>query len=363
MKQNIRELDFLRAIAAFLVIAIHVVSGRINTSKIAFAWDVAMISAVPIFIILSGYLLHYSYKDKEQLGFLDFMKKRLSKIFIPYLIWTIIYMIYSLNWNYKEIFTLGFIGKLLENLILGKGFVHLYFMVIIIQLYFIYPLLKKLALKNIKLTLALSFAISLYFNLEPYLRLHGVNILPVDGRPYYFVFLGRWIFYFVLGVYFAANSQKLMKIISTSKIELAIIWTLLLISVVFLSNSLGMGNQILNSLTIIYSISSFLLLYSICYFFKENYSRWTLFLEWFSKQSFIIYLSHLLLIRLILLKISTIHGTPIWKGGIGLIFFLLASVVLSSIFAYVISFTPLAGFLVGVRKAKEIKYVPKMVHL
>lgn len=356
MKKHIRELNFLRAIAAFMVIAIHIVSGRINASILAFVWDVAMVCAVPIFIVLSGYILHYSYKDKEQLGYLGFIKRRLSKVFIPYLIWTIVYMIYALDGNYKEILTFAFIGKLLENLILGKGFVHLYFMAIIIQLYFIYPFLKNFIFKNGKITLAVSFAISLYFNLEPYLRQHGIDLLPANGRPYYFVFLGRWIFYFVLGMYFAVNALKLVKLISASKLELSIVWTLLFISMVFLSKTLGMGNQILNSLTILYSISSFLLLYALTYSFKENESRWTLFLEWFSKQSFIIYLSHLLLIKLTLLKITTVFGISIWKGGFGLILLLIASVLISSIFAYVVSLTPLAEFLGGVRKAKNIKH-------
>lgn len=352
-----RELNFLRAIAAFLVIAIHIVSGRVTISKFAFAWDVAMICAVPIFIILSGYLLHYTYQDNRQLNYLEFLKKRLSKVLIPYLIWTIIYMIYSLNGNYIKIFSLGFFYDLLKNLITGRGFIHLYFMVIIIQLYIIFPLLRNLYNKHSKLTWIVSFVLSLYFNMEPYFRQRNIYILPAAGVPYYSDFFAKWIFYFVLGMYFADNSQKLIALVTSKKAELTIVWTSLCISVVMLSRALGMSSPILNPITIVYDISCFLLLYAVCFCFREKFSRFTVFMEWFSKQSFIIYLSHLILIKLTLLKITSIFGVHIWYGTFGLILLLLASVAVTCIFTYIVSLTPLAALLGGVRKVKKTEKV------
>jgi surface polysaccharide O-acyltransferase-like enzyme len=353
MKQNLRELDFFRAFTAFLVIAIHIVSGRINSSKFIYAWDVLMSCAVPMFVMLSGYLLYLSNHNRESVSYFEFLKKRLSRILVPYLVWTVIYMLSSLEGKYSEIMTLGFVRQFAGNIITGKGFVHLYFMIIILQLYFLYPVLAKVMQKNAKLCFTASFLISFYFHIEPYLRQYGVNILPAAGRPYYFTSFGRWIFYFVLGMYLFKHAERLLVLASTCKAELAVFWILAGTSLVTLSRTVGMANPVLNPLTILYNLSSFLLLYAVCLLCKGIDSKVGGFLQWFSKQSFIIYLSHLLLIKLILLKISTVFGIYVWKGGFGLILLLFSSVVITCIFAFIISLTPLAPILGGVAMVKS----------
>lgn len=102
--------------------------------------------AVPVFVFLSGFVLFYNYYDKpftaKTIG--QFYKKRMSKIIIPFLLFSFLY--YSLTrlvqFGFTDVQT--FIGyftnvEFLKKLVIGKTYTHLYFVVIIIQFYVLAP--------------------------------------------------------------------------------------------------------------------------------------------------------------------------------------------------------------------------------
>lgn len=90
--------------------------------------------AVPVFIILSGYLL----LDKQEDDVL-FYKKRFSKIAIPLVVWSIVYMIFKTHSIYS-IFSIDFLKEFLSGTIIG----HLYFLYAISGLYVITPALRRI---------------------------------------------------------------------------------------------------------------------------------------------------------------------------------------------------------------------------
>lgn len=88
--------DVLRALAIIGIVFCHaampfVVSG-IHTSQfyVSAFFDCLRDFSIPVFVMLSGALL-IGKKD----SFKDFFKKRLSRIFIPFLFWVIVYIAYS----------------------------------------------------------------------------------------------------------------------------------------------------------------------------------------------------------------------------------------------------------------------------
>lgn len=108
--KRIEELDFTRIIAMIAVITIHVTSAYIGyqSNILVMGMNVAFILnqltrfAVPLFILLSGTSLGLSANDDSYRGFLH---KRLTKIGIPYLAWTAVYIIYN---NHSDLSAINF---------------------------------------------------------------------------------------------------------------------------------------------------------------------------------------------------------------------------------------------------------------
>ena len=148
MTERINWIDITRIIAIFAVLAIHTLAGYIcEWGHIPYTdWMIATFSgavarfAVPVFIILSGYLL----LDKQENAYL-FFQKRFSKVVIPLLAWSVIYTVFNTNSIYS-IFTIEFVKELLSS----NVYFHLYFLYIIIGLYIITPVLR-LILHNINI--------------------------------------------------------------------------------------------------------------------------------------------------------------------------------------------------------------------
>ncbi|RIO36397.1 acyltransferase family protein, partial [Staphylococcus saprophyticus] len=92
------EVPIIRSVAAMLVVAIHTVNsialsgGTFTSDGLGYVNQIARLGT-PIFAVISAFLLTISVVNK---GFnLDyFVKSRFSKIFIPYIIWTVFYLLY-----------------------------------------------------------------------------------------------------------------------------------------------------------------------------------------------------------------------------------------------------------------------------
>jgi hypothetical protein len=138
----------LRVFATLTVIMLHCAAGGIYLlGKIPNSWwwicntsNAFGRFAVPIFVMLSGYLLLGKYKNLT-----DFLTKRFSKIFIPFLLWTIIFMLWG---NYFGIIPAEktnpeFIDILKKILIGGAGGSgHLWFIYMLLGLYLFSPIVS-----------------------------------------------------------------------------------------------------------------------------------------------------------------------------------------------------------------------------
>lgn len=123
--------------------------------------------SVPAFFFISGYGLCCTDKNLLSGGALpyaDFMQKRLRGAGLPYLSWSLFYMLYfwlilppgSVSWQPLHVaFVLFF----------GLGCYHLYFMVILLWFYAFYPLWRTLLRGIIKYGAAAGLALLLLFQL------------------------------------------------------------------------------------------------------------------------------------------------------------------------------------------------------
>lgn len=141
--------DLMKIFACIAVIIIHVTAtpasklpvGSIE-HLVAIFFNAATLFAVPCFIILSGYALSLGYHNKA-IEYFSFVKRRCQVVLIPYLIWALSYYTLYVLTGMKTFSLDGFAIAIF----LGKANYHLYFVPIILQLYVLYPLLKKMVSK------------------------------------------------------------------------------------------------------------------------------------------------------------------------------------------------------------------------
>lgn len=120
------DIQILRAIAVIAVVLIHTCPNGLCQ-----VWCRPFINfAVALFLFLSGYLTKMHYDS-----WASFYKRRLARVIIPYLIWTVIYSMPPLPSP----------SLLLKNLITSNATAHLYFIPVYIQFVLLTPLIIKLA--------------------------------------------------------------------------------------------------------------------------------------------------------------------------------------------------------------------------
>ncbi|TVY07418.1 acyltransferase [Paenibacillus cremeus] len=150
-KPKLLELDIVRAIAILAVVAIHSTSDA--TVDLAFgsgshalylAINKLCNFAVPVFIMVSGLVLFYRYDgDWSGRQSVQFYLRRVKQVLFPYLLWSFFYYMYN-QWIYQRA-TLHFNWSEFGDLLpWADASYHLYFMVIIVQFYLLFPIMMWL---------------------------------------------------------------------------------------------------------------------------------------------------------------------------------------------------------------------------
>ncbi|OAB44998.1 acyltransferase [Paenibacillus antarcticus] len=147
-KERITEIESLRGLA-FLAVALQhsiahysIVAGiRLEDGILMTILLMAAKFAVPVFIFITGMVLFYNYEG--QFNYFTFIRKRLSDIIVPYMLWSFVYFSFY-GWNE------GFIRegwKWLQMLFSGKSSYHLWYVVMIFQFYLLFPVFRYVIYK------------------------------------------------------------------------------------------------------------------------------------------------------------------------------------------------------------------------
>ena len=173
-------IDWLRVVACFLVMLTHSNEpfylggdGTLVLTHSDAVW-VSVLNTLPracvaLFVVASSYLLlpmHY--------GAGEFVRKRMSRILVPFVVWTLAYALFSdtpvenlkslaLNFNYSA------------------G--HLWFVYMLIGLYFIVPILSPWAERVGKRELQVYLGIWAFTTIIPFIRLLAGGLMPVVFGP------------------------------------------------------------------------------------------------------------------------------------------------------------------------------------
>jgi surface polysaccharide O-acyltransferase-like enzyme len=193
------SVDIIRATAIILVVFLHatgfpyVIPGAITPQVVDNWWTVDIYGGIgpiglPLFVMLSGFLLLDSSKVEEPLGV--FFKKRFARIGLPMIFWTIFYFVYSyFVWGnpFSE-------SSVLQGA-LGGSYFHLWFLYLLVGLYLATPILRvvvsHIEWKKFKYLMVLWFVGTVSV---PFINTFG----NFSFNPLMFVFTG-WVGYFMLG--------------------------------------------------------------------------------------------------------------------------------------------------------------------
>lgn len=290
VKNKLSEIDFMRAICCVLVVIIHVTAAfwyTFKTGSLPFKAIVVLNTlskfAVPSFVLISGFVLYYVYSNKK-IEPLNFYRKRLSKVFVPYFVWSVLYIVV----NYLAYERPVDLKSLIYYFGLGKANYHLYYICLILQLYILFPILIKLFQKFKKPILPTLLFMTVNFYFIRYIK------LPFSDRIFIY-----YIMFFTIGFYLADLKIKGIQI--KNKIVLFITAIYLVITTYYVIDTYKvMVNVPLLSKPLYkhswwyFSLISILFLYVLANYFGINFRQLidNKMINSISKHSFTIYLSH-----------------------------------------------------------------------
>lgn len=229
-------IDNLRGICMLGVIGIHIGSLALapNNFTLYLLLEILSRYSVPSFFFISGYGLACTDKgllSGSRLNYIDFMKKRLRGAGLPYISWSLFYMLY-----FWLILPPGFVSwnplHVAYVLFFGLGCYHLYFMVILLWFYASYPLWRRLLRiiihQNIPFMLVLLFIFQLAFNwwtTHPGMNTAGWSVLAKNFFDYRLNYLPlHYLLIFISGGLAACYWEKFIALLRRYSVIVCLIF-------------------------------------------------------------------------------------------------------------------------------------------
>lgn len=229
-------IDNLRGICMLGVIGIHIGSLALAPDNFTLYLLLEILSrySVPSFFFISGYGLACTDKgllSGSRLNYINFMKKRLRGAGLPYLSWSLFYMLY-----FWLILPPGFVSwnplHVAYVLFFGLGCYHLYFMVILLWFYASYPLWRRLLRiiihQSIPFMLVLLFVFQLAFNwwtTHPGLNTAGWSVLAKNFFDYRLNYLPlHYLLIFISGGLAACYWEKFIALLRRYSVIVCLIF-------------------------------------------------------------------------------------------------------------------------------------------
>lgn len=310
-KRRLVELDILRGFAILAVVVIHATSTSLQFSQASADIVSTLINqyfnqlfryATPLFLLLSGVVLALSQRSRP-LHPITFYKKRFLRILVPYIAWSIFLGIIA-----PGAFTGQTLGTIFHNILTGNADYQLYFVILLLECYVLFPFLfhlvdktqHKTHFKIALLSLLLQLVMIVYLLVGRY---SGTSLL---GGDFSFRFIAFWIFYFIIGIIVAFHLPKITIAIQHTSMSFLSIITLL--SAILLTLEVRILNiayydsvNFFRPSVIYFTIISSVTLLRIAIFITERTSMWSnlkQMLVLLGKHSFGIFLLHTLLLRI-----------------------------------------------------------------
>lgn len=333
-KQHLYEIDLMRTFIILGVVCVHVisfynlfVSPDSATGVFYGAGLIAMHFTREGFMFLTGLVLFVTYYGRP-LKAATFWVKRFKLIIIPYFAWTLIYILFSNTYMHGADWSLiGIAKNFFLSVVVGKQF-YLYFLVISIQMYALFPLLVVFLKRFEKWhgwILLFSFSLQLWFMwfnqafLEGYHWSHLPYLLAMLDK-YRDRFILTYQFWFIGGALMAIHYQKIKDYVLANRKVVYVILTVGLIGIwsyYFVDQLLLHGNMDMTTLVLQPIMTPYSLIITLVFWnfgvkwaaIRTNPTavRFSRFIMVVAKASFGVFLVHPLVLHFVEVAVYKMH--------------------------------------------------------
>lgn len=148
-KSHIEEVDYIRVFGLISIVFVHAFGFSLllpaanEYSRVFQELSINLFRfGRQIFMFVTGVVLFYNYGHRVNIG--HFFNRRLKNLFIPYAVWTALYLLIDL---WSELYTWpglsGFVALWVSSLLSGNAFSHLYYIVVAMQFYLVFPFISS----------------------------------------------------------------------------------------------------------------------------------------------------------------------------------------------------------------------------
>jgi peptidoglycan/LPS O-acetylase OafA/YrhL len=208
-RSHVYAVDLVRVLTFACVIAVHTVA-TVNSADSVPAGGAAMLLHFTreAFFSLTAFVLVHRYRDRLHIR--PFWRRRFLLVGVPYVIWSVIYS--GLALITTPVPPTAALIQLARNLLTGTAWYHLYFLVVTMQFYLLFPLFLRLlrtsagrrgghfALLAIGAVLQLGIDAVLHSTQPSGM---AAKLLQYDGS-----FVGSYVFYLLLGGLAALHYER-----------------------------------------------------------------------------------------------------------------------------------------------------------
>lgn len=284
--------DVLRIISILAVVFIHTTTRTIQVSTYNFQiipWTLFLNQifrfAAPLFFMISGFVLELNYHSHE--SYLTYLKKRMNRIFIPYVFWSGIYYFFIYTKQKENFF---------QALLAGDASYQLYFIPALFIFYLIFPFVhnfyKFLGSKWITILFCLIELSLLYYDyyVQPLRMFYPIRVALLN------------FFVFYAGIVLASNKEKFISFIGKWKLIFLFGATIFAFLTFYEGQSIYLKTH--NYLSFYSQWRPSVLIYTILlagtlyYIFDRNIIRVSI-IKTLSKLSFFVFFIHVVIIKVL----------------------------------------------------------------
>jgi peptidoglycan/LPS O-acetylase OafA/YrhL len=146
-RKRLDHIDAMRPVKQFGVVSTHtlIFFAAVGTGVTVGASLQLLHVTREAFLFISACMISYSFRGVKELDLRTFWRKRFSSVGVPYLCWTLIYFFVTLHG------TTGSLPSRLGHLayLAGTGYYQLYFLVVLLEFYLVFPLLLILLRRTV----------------------------------------------------------------------------------------------------------------------------------------------------------------------------------------------------------------------
>lgn len=145
------QIDLIRATTFALVIFVHTLTqttdelNNIGTNSTSLLFHATR----NIFFALTGFVLMYQYQGRDDFRAFSFWRRRMKLVILPYILWSAVYWVVIGMWAGGRLDEVPHsLDEFWQQLRWGTAGFHLYFLVVMLQVYLLFPAIRWLVQKT-----------------------------------------------------------------------------------------------------------------------------------------------------------------------------------------------------------------------